>query len=249
MTGVHRTPPNRSTIRVAWVLSVVTLVVSLAIAGSRTSATAGRDTATPRPVASTDPQPYDTKPRPAERNLAAQKQPQVDIPRVGTGEFDVATGARDAIGTGRTIAYSVEVEEDISIDPDVFAQAVESTLGDARGWADQLGYQFERSTEPSRTRILLATPSTTDTLCAPLKTRGEVSCRNGSLVVINAIRWTRGADAYEDNIDGYRDYVINHEVGHSLGFGHEPCSGTGDKAPVMLQQTLGLDGCTANPWP
>jgi hypothetical protein len=101
----------------------------------------------------------------------------------------------------------------------------------------------------TKLRVLLATPATVDALCAPLQTRGRLSCRNGSRVVINAWRWAHGALAYDGRLAGYRHYVVNHEVGHALGRPHVPCPGRGALAPVMLQQTKGLRGCRPNPWP
>lgn len=70
--------------------------------------------------------------------------------------------------------------------------------------------------------------------------------------MINAYRWAQGAETYGDAIHPYRQMLINHEVGHRLGFNHVSCSRDGALAPVMQQQTkfLSMDGitCKANPW-
>ena len=69
-------------------------------------------------------------------------------------------------------------------------------------------------------RLILASPALTDQMCAPLLTRGQVSCRNGDAVVLNALRWGVGIEDYGGDIATYREYLVNHEVGHRLGRGH-----------------------------
>lgn len=170
------------------------------------------------------------------------------VPRSGNGKLKVVPGTSARVGSGQLVEYRVEVEDDLPVDPATFATIVDDTLGDDRGWTKHGQYAFRRTATASL-RIVLASPTTTDKLCAPIQTRGEVSCRNGNVVAINAMRWIEGADSYAGDIGRYRQYVVNHEVGHTFGLGHRGCPGPGRKAPVMLQQTRGLQGCEANPWP
>jgi hypothetical protein len=97
---------------------------------------------------------------------------------------------------------------------------------------------------------VVATPETVDALCARagLRTAGIYSCWNGRFAALNARRWEVGADGFPD-IATYRTYLVNHEVGHGLGYGHLGCPATGEPAPVMMQQSKGLADCVANGWP
>lgn len=172
---------------------------------------------------------------------------KVMVPIRGEGTFQLADGRTERTGVGNLVTYRVEVERGLSEPPDRFAQAVDATLADKRGWISR-GWAVQRDPEAA-TRIVLATPATVDRLCAPLATAGEVSCRNGNDVVINAVRWAEGAPSYDGDLAAYRTYLINHEFGHRLGLGHRSCPRQGSPAPVMLQQTRGLQGCDINPWP
>lgn len=178
----------------------------------------------------------------------------------GRGTFSAVevpkTPARATKAAGRLVRYTVEAEDGLGVDTRELATTVVSVLTDPRGWQTRDGVRFV-NVSPSAAaggadvdlRITLASPDTTDELCAPLQTRGEVSCHNQKRVVLNLRRWQLGAEAYGDDVATYRTYLVNHEVGHGLGHGHAYCGGKGKVAPVMMQQTYGLKGCVAWPWP
>jgi hypothetical protein len=67
--------------------------------------------------------------------------------------------------------------------------------------------------------------------------------------MVNLKRWNTGPPQFPGSIHEYQALIINHEVGHRIGHGHEGCPGKGKPAPAMLQQIDGLHGCVANAWP
>lgn len=176
----------------------------------------------------------------------------LDVGTIGASDqFSVAPGAGAVVGQGELWTYTVEVEVGVPVDPTDLAALVDSVLADPRGWTADGDVRLQRvgaDEEPSF-RVRLATPATTDAHCAPLDTYGELSCRNGADVMLNLRRWVEGAAPSEMGLTEYRQYMVSHEVGHALGRDHAECPGPDQLAPVMLQQTLGLDGCRPNPWP
>jgi hypothetical protein len=170
------------------------------------------------------------------------------VPWTGSGSFLIAPVMR-ADPRASDLSYSVEVEADVPFNAKRVARQVDLTLGDPRSWGAALGISMRRVVSRPDLRILLATPGTTDRLCAPLDTAGRVSCRNGPLVVLNASRWAFAVPWFDADVMAYRRYVVNHEVGHALGRAHERCPGRGRPAPVMQQQSYGLQGCLPSGWP
>lgn len=172
------------------------------------------------------------------------------VPEAGTGSFVVAGGGTEPVGSGATaVRYSVEVEDGVPFDPSQVAGEVDAILSDERSWTSLGRWTVQRVDAGPDARILLASPDTTDRLCAPLRTSGIFSCRQGDLVVLNAARWAGGADSWGEDVVGYRSYLVNHEVGHYLGFGHVGCPAAGAPAPVMMQQTKTVASCVPNAWP
>ena len=136
--------------------------------------------------------------------------------------------------------YTVEVEREVPLAARAVSSTVDKVLADSRGWTATGSHQLQRTAGVSDVRVIIATPETTDELCAPLDTGGRLSCRNGDLGVLNAWRWVNGAPAYRDDLVNYRRYLISHEFGHALGNPpHEGCPAAGELAPVMMRQTKG----------
>jgi len=213
--------------------------------------------------------------------------PTADLPnggtftQTGTGEWTVLPGRTDRIGTaGEFYTYTIEVEDGIDPTPyggnDAFASVVDYTLSEPRGWvaSGQVSLQRVDGDEEPDIRISLATPDTVHSgdNCG-FSIQYESSCwRNDqNRVYLNLARWVRGALAFGGDIVSYRQYAINHEIGHAFKKGHVGCAEEGGLAPVMMQQTFGVannyvaqlndgagnsdpvqaDGktCKPNPWP
>jgi Protein of unknown function (DUF3152) len=168
----------------------------------------------------------------------------------GQGRLAVVPGDVRAPVKGRHVyRVRVEVERGLDVDRAAFARYVMATLNDRRSWTEGGRRAFARTDGPADFSVVLASPDTSAALCRPLRTFGKLSCGRGRKAVLTTYRWVKAIPEYSADRDGYRHYVVNHEVGHLLGHPHEYCAGQGRVAPVMMQQTKGLKGCRPNPWP
>lgn len=221
-------------------------------------------------------------------NPADQEQPKIaavelpagaDFTQKGEGTYRVVgtPGAKAGQGKEKKFTYVVEIENGIKAETfggdDAFAAMVDATLTNPKSWAHDEKFAFEHVADSPDAqpdlRIQLSSVDTTHGLCGH-DIAMETSCfySDGNRVVINESRWIRGATPFQGDLGAYRQYLINHEVGHGIGYAaHEPCGGNGELAPIMMQQTLSLsntelskidatevykdDGavCAANPWP
>ena len=197
----------------------------------------------------------------------------------GARTWHIVPGTTGQVGEGteRVFVYTVEVEDGVDTagfgGDESFARMVDQTLANPKGWTHDPRFAFRRidASDPAEPdfRISLTSQMTIREACG-YTIQLEVSCYNPGIerVLLNEPRWVRGAIAFQGDIGSYRQYLINHEVGHAIGYqGHQPCETDGGLAPVMMQQSFGtanndiatldpagvvpMDGksCRFNPWP
>ncbi|WP_306303581.1 DUF3152 domain-containing protein [Skermania piniformis] len=194
----------------------------------------------------------------------------------GSNTWHIVPGTTGQVGRGteRVFSYTVEVEDGVDAagfgGDGAFAAMVDQTLANPKSWTkdERFGFRRIEQGEPDF-RISLTSQMTTREACGfdiPI----DSSCysRDIGRVVLDEARWVRGAIAFQGDVGSYRQYQINHEVGHAIGYyQHQPCEADGALAPVMMQQTFGtanddiarldpegvvpMDGkvCRFNPWP
>ena len=183
-------------------------------------------------------------------------------------------------GTAKTFTYTVEIEDGVDTSSlggdEGFARMVTETLGNPKSWTHNPQFAFQRVDAPDAKpdfRVSLTSPVTVREGCG-YEIQLESSCYNPVYgadgeprVFVNLARWVRGAMPFQGDIGSYRQYLINHEVGHAIGYTrHEPCERNGGLAPIMMQQTFSTSDndasrfdpesvkpdnktCRFNPWP
>jgi Protein of unknown function (DUF3152) len=197
-----------------------------------------------------------------EKAMRAELTLPGELPASGTGIFVGAGDGGPLLGgeRGQLKRVRVAVESELTAELDGLVAAVDTTLGDPRSWVAGGAYRFQRVpyAAPHDFTIYLVTRETAFRMCrvngVDIRVNGVpyTSCRQVGQVVINLDRWRLSVPSYVDSrvpLRLYRAYVLNHEVGHELGRGHVGCPAAGSPAPVMLPQTLGLQGCAPNSWP
>ena len=155
------------------------------------------------------------------------------------------------------LTYIVKFDKSLRMNETLVENKIRTVLQDPRGWLSH-GYIFEQVDKKSDgyksdkkyksdVVIKIVPAKTVEKICS---FKG-LSCAdlNDNTIYLNVNRWRRGSKYSKLNLDNYRVYLVNHEMGHILGRGHSECLKTNSKVPVMVQQTLGIGRCKPNPWP
>ncbi|MEU3464934.1 DUF3152 domain-containing protein [Streptomyces sp. NPDC006733] len=211
------------------------------------------------PAASKDAAPSTTASKapttPASPTTKKADDKPIPVPKSGPGTFRAGKGkgSGSTVGQGTILTYRVQVEDGIALSADQAVDEVAAILADSRSWTRDGKHGFRQVSSGTADLVIrIATPDTADALCLAaihMDTGNELNCEVPGGVVVNLRRWILGSPTFTGPISDYRALIINHEVGHSLGHGHEGCPGRGKLAPAMMQQIKGLNGCKPNAWP
>jgi len=142
----------------------------------------------------------------------------------------------------KIIRFRTEVDPDVDYPSDRFQEEVTIYLNDPNGWAQWHVFEYA-PTGPAKLIRLCTKHGLKAAGCG----EDELSCAvmGGSDIWLHAERWIHGAPKSKLPLEEYRQYMVTHEMGHSLGYDHAKCPGSGP-VPVMVQQTLGIGACTPN---
>lgn len=267
--GLHRAPPGsgrrrpsrrrgrpRSRGRTYLIGALVTVGLLGSVVYYQAGARSDTLSATPRPRSTVNITHTPTlKPARTPGPKPTPTSTKIDVPATGPGTFVTARASGSKVGRGaKLLRYTVQVETGIDISAAQAANEIADILAARRGWTRNgvASFQLVGAGEPYDLKVMIATPGTADALCwtgIQQDTHGEYNCEVPGGVVVNLRRWVDGSPTFDGPIHDYRTLIVNHEMGHFLGYTHETCAGPGQLAPVMMQQIKGLFGCKANAWP
>ena len=185
-------------------------------------------------------------------DVGAKLRLEVTARRAGFAPVTAVSAAvtgKHVRGVRKTVTYTVTTRGSVSASISTFRRQAQETFDDPRGWRAD-GIRFKRVRSKGDFTLVLSQASKVPSFSSACST--TYSCRVGRHVIINETRWKRATPTWDDKAGTLRDYrhmVVNHETGHWLGRGHAGCGGKGQLAPVMQQQSKGLNGCRINPWP
>ena len=131
---------------------------------------------------------------------------------------------------------------------------IDSILADPRGWV-HLGYLFSRVRNKKDCDVIIykKTPEQMDKKFTNPDLKGLSVCTMNIYpieICIHEGNWNNVPQDFEGSLLDYRAYLVQHEMGHALGYMHEsPLNDPNELCPVMYQQTKGTRGiCRYNPW-
>jgi len=125
---------------------------------------------------------------------------------------------------------------------DAFTVRSAAALTAAQGWSLGGQLSFVASQSNCNFTLWLVAPAQM-TAFSPACAK-QSSCEVGNDVVINADSWKAAPGTWKGSLDDYRTELVNHGVGHWLGFDHPSCTPAPGQKEPLSQTTVTVAGCS-----
>lgn len=177
------------------------------------------------------------------------------------------TRTRSTHGKTPTWYVATKVDDDVNYSDKLLNNKVRSVLKHPNGWeyafvdknstsnkGKSINFKFiswnklDKIKSKNKIAIRLSTNDTVQRICG---FSNKLSCCDMSTkeIWLNFYRWKHGSKESRLPLYKYRNYMINHEVGHALGKLHTTCPCEGCTAPIMMQHTVSIGKCKPNDMP
>ena len=140
----------------------------------------------------------------------------------------------------KTYTYCITSAKPITIAG--FRQSVAMALAQSPGWTLDGKLQYKAVDSGCNFNIALQPDAQMASLDATCK--GVASCMVGSDLYLSDSVWTQPPAAWKGTTLAYQTDLVNHVVGHWMGFEHVSCTAPDGNKPVLSQPTLTLGGCS-----
>lgn len=141
------------------------------------------------------------------------------------------------------ISYGYCVKSDRQQDTEALRDKVTATVGQTGGWS--LGGRLKFTSVEAGCNFTVELVSAQRMKDIEPGCAGRTTCQTGNELLINGESWQVVPDSWKSGLEAYRAEMINHEIGHWLGFDHASCSRQ-TAAPVLSAPALMVSGCSPN---
>ena len=151
-------------------------------------------------------------------------------------------------GETSAMAYTYSFDDTVSSSD---RNMVRQSLSNMKGWSG-LGYSFNEIPEKQNADVkYFMIPNEQIVQMFTDQFHGFSVCVTTASgrckVYFNQKNWNDPPESFTGTLQEYRDYVVQHETGHALGFPHVEQK-KNQLCHPMYQQTKGTQHCTPNPW-
>jgi hypothetical protein len=139
-------------------------------------------------------------------------------------------------------SYSYCIEASSEQEAAAVGARAEAVFGDGAGWG--MGGRLSWLRVSAGCNVTVKLVKANDMSRVDENCKGQSTCQVGNTIALSVSAWGTAPATWQGGLDGYRGEMINHEIGHWLGFEHSSCKATPGTEPILQSPTVVIGGCS-----